>query len=218
VQQRGLGGFQASAHSQAHGPSRASSGCSALTAGSFRCWLLATPQPAKRWTRPKRGHVPIGRVPPRLCGQQTNWPVSSRDALRKARPWTGTAVANLKADDMSTLLLLLFFSMLPSGDNNSYCHLYSYCYMAESYYFDTVSCNFKKMRTHTDWMCCRSVMFPSGHMTSLASVHPGEGSSSVALLKVSSLFFSRERFFYFLIVIPDPMWGPGTGMSYVYRL
>jgi len=30
-------------------------------------------------------------------------------------------------------------------------------------------------------------MFPSGHMTSIASVHPGEGSSSVALLKVYSL-------------------------------
>jgi len=32
-------------------------------------------------------------------------------------------------------------------------------------------------------------------MTSIASVHPGEGSSSVALLKVSSTFFPRESFF-----------------------
>jgi len=39
------------------------------------------------------------------------------------------------------------------------------------------------------------VMIPSGHMTSVACVHPGEGSSSVALLKVSSLFFPTERVF-----------------------
>jgi len=32
------------------------------------------------------------------------------------------------------------------------------------------------------------IMIPSLHMASIASVHPGEGSSSVALLKVSSLF------------------------------
>jgi len=37
-------------------------------------------------------------------------------------------------------------------------------------------------------------VFPSGHMTSIVSVHPGEGSSSVALLKVSSLFSPCERF------------------------
>jgi len=42
-----------------------------------------------------------------------------------------------------------------------------------------------------------SVFFPSVHMASIASVHPGEGSSSVALLKVSSLFFPSEFFFYF---------------------
>jgi len=43
--------------------------------------------------------------------------------------------------------------------------------------------------------------------------------SSVALLKVSALYFPRESFFfYFLGVVPDPMGGPGTGMSYVYRL
>jgi len=32
------------------------------------------------------------------------------------------------------------------------------------------------------------IMIPSVHMTSIAPVHPGEGASSVALLKVSSLF------------------------------
>jgi len=36
---------------------------------------------------------------------------------------------------------------------------------------------------------CNFVMIHSGHMTSIAPVHPGEGSSSVALLNVSSLFF-----------------------------
>jgi len=41
---------------------------------------------------------------------------------------------------------------------------------------------------HIHCMClCNSVMLPSGHMTSLASAHPAEGSSSVALLEVSSL-------------------------------
>jgi len=38
-------------------------------------------------------------------------------------------------------------------------------------------------------------MIPSGHMTSIAPVHPGEGSSSVALLKGSSLFSPCESFF-----------------------
>jgi len=33
------------------------------------------------------------------------------------------------------------------------------------------------------------------HMTSIASVHPGAGSSSLALLKVSSLYFLRESLF-----------------------
>jgi len=41
---------------------------------------------------------------------------------------------------------------------------------------------------------CNSVH--SGHMTSIASVHPGEGSSSVALLKVFP-FFPQESFFLF---------------------
>jgi len=41
------------------------------------------------------------------------------------------------------------------------------------------------------------------------SVHPGEG-SSVALLKVSSLFFPLKGC---LAVFPDPMWGFGAGMS-----
>jgi len=50
-------------------------------------------------------------------------------------------------------------------------------------------------------------------MTSIDSVHPGEGSSSVALLKVSSLFSLWKDVFYFLGVVPDPMWGLGTGMS-----
>jgi len=38
-------------------------------------------------------------------------------------------------------------------------------------------------------------MIPSGHMTSIASAHPGEGSSSVAVLKVSSPYFPCESFF-----------------------
>jgi len=45
---------------------------------------------------------------------------------------------------------------------------------------------------HIQWMYCNSVMIPSGHMTCIAPVHPGEGSSSVALLKVSSLFSLRK--------------------------
>jgi len=43
----------------------------------------------------------------------------------------------------------------------------------------------------TDW----KVTLPSGHMTYDSIVHPGEGSSSVALLKVSSRFFHHESFF-----------------------
>jgi len=39
-------------------------------------------------------------------------------------------------------------------------------------------------------MFCASV-----HMASIAPVHPGEGSSSVALLKVFSFFFPREGLF-----------------------
>jgi len=46
-------------------------------------------------------------------------------------------------------------------------------------------------------MCCNSVVIPSGHMISIASVHPGEGSSSVALLKVSLPFIPRERINFF---------------------
>jgi len=41
-------------------------------------------------------------------------------------------------------------------------------------------------------LCCSCfnvcVMIPSGHMTSMTPVHPGDGSSSVALLKGSDLF------------------------------
>jgi len=66
---------------------------------------------------------------------------------------------------------------------------------------------------YVHWMCCNSVMIPSLHMTSLASVHPGEGSSSVALLNISSLFSLWKGFFYFLGVFPDLMCGPWTGMS-----
>jgi len=51
-----------------------------------------------------------------------------------------------------------------------------------------------------------------------SSVHPGERSSSVALLKGSSLFSLWKDFFYFLGVVPDPMWGQRSGMSYGYRL
>jgi len=48
---------------------------------------------------------------------------------------------------------------------------------------------------HTHWMfLCNSVMIPSGHMTSMSSIHPGEGSSSVALLKGSSLFSPWKLF------------------------
>jgi len=43
-----------------------------------------------------------------------------------------------------------------------------------------------------------------------SSVHLGEGSSSVALLKVSSLFAPVKGC---LGVVPDPMWGFGSGMS-----
>jgi len=50
---------------------------------------------------------------------------------------------------------------------------------------------------HTHWMCYNSVLIPSLHMPSFASVHPGEESSSVALLKVSSLFSLWKSFFYF---------------------
>jgi len=52
-----------------------------------------------------------------------------------------------------------------------------------------------------------AVMIPSGHMTSIASVHPGEGSSSV------TLFSLWKGFFYFGGVVPDPMWGQRSGMS-----
>jgi len=45
--------------------------------------------------------------------------------------------------------------------------------------------------------CVLTLKIPSVHMTYIASVHPGEGSSSVALLKVSSLFFSVKGFFLF---------------------
>jgi len=45
------------------------------------------------------------------------------------------------------------------------------------------------------WMClCNSVLLPAVHMPSIASVHPGEGSSS------------------------DLMWGQRSAISYVYRL
>jgi len=71
---------------------------------------------------------------------------------------------------------------------------------------------------HTHCTCCNSVMIPSGYMTSIAPVHPGEGSSSVALLKVSSLFSQWMFFLYLLGVFPDPKWDSGSGMTYVYRL
>jgi len=61
--------------------------------------------------------------------------------------------------------------------------------------------------------CILTLVCPSVHITSIASVHPGEGSSSIALLKVSSIFSLWKFFFYFLGVFPDPMWGFGTGMS-----
>jgi len=48
---------------------------------------------------------------------------------------------------------------------------------------------------HIHWMCWNSVH--SGHMTSIASVHPGEGSSSVALLEGSSLVSLWKGSFYF---------------------
>jgi len=51
----------------------------------------------------------------------------------------------------------------------------------------------------------RPLVIPSVHMKSIASVRPGEGSSSVALLKVSSLFFPVKGFLLFLGVFPDPM-------------
>jgi len=58
---------------------------------------------------------------------------------------------------------------------------------------------------HSHWISLYNcVMIPSVHMTSLAYVHPGEGSSSVALLKVSSLF-PLKGFFFFWEVFPDPM-------------
>jgi len=61
---------------------------------------------------------------------------------------------------------------------------------------------------HIHWMCCNSVIIPSLHMSSIASVHPEEGSSSVALLKVYSLFFPVKVFFsvsweFFLIRCED---------------
>jgi len=53
---------------------------------------------------------------------------------------------------------------------------------------------------HTHLIClCNSVMFPSVHMTYIAFVHQGEGSSSVALLKVSSLSFTVKGFFLFVV-------------------
>jgi len=55
-----------------------------------------------------------------------------------------------------------------------------------------------------------TLICPSGHMTSITPVHPGEGSSSVALLKGSSLFFPVKGC---LGVVPDPMWGQRSGMS-----
>jgi len=72
---------------------------------------------------------------------------------------------------------------------------------------------------HTRWMCCNSVMLSSGHMTSIASVHPGRGILLCCSPEgFSSLFSPWKGFFYFLGVFPDPMWGLGTGMSYRYRL
>jgi len=46
------------------------------------------------------------------------------------------------------------------------------------------------------------IMIHSVHITSITPVHPEEGSSSVALLKVSSLFFPMK---VFLGVFPDPI-------------
>jgi len=46
--------------------------------------------------------------------------------------------------------------------------------------------------------CVVTVKIPSGHMTYFSSFHPGEGYSSVALLKVFSLFFPVKGFFLFL--------------------
>jgi len=65
---------------------------------------------------------------------------------------------------------------------------------------------------HTHWMCCNSVMIHSGHMTSIVfSIL--ERDPPLALLKGSSLFFPWKGFFYFLGVVPDPMWGQRSGMS-----
>jgi len=55
-----------------------------------------------------------------------------------------------------------------------------------------------------------SIPGPSGHMTSVASVRAGEGSSSVASGEV---YFS-----VFLGVFHDAMRGQRSGMSYVDRL
>jgi len=70
---------------------------------------------------------------------------------------------------------------------------------------------------HNHWMCCNSVIIPSVHMTYFASVHPGEGSSSVTLLKVYYLFSLWEGYFYFLGVFSDPKWGQSSGMSSVLK-
>jgi len=43
-------------------------------------------------------------------------------------------------------------------------------------------------------LCFNLCMIPSVHITSITPVHPGEGSSSVAHLKVSSLFLSEGLF------------------------
>jgi len=50
-------------------------------------------------------------------------------------------------------------------------------------------------------MClCKSIMIPSVHMSSIASVHPGRGILLCSLFSSESFFF-----FYFLGVFPDPM-------------
>jgi len=47
---------------------------------------------------------------------------------------------------------------------------------------------------HTHWMCYNSVTLHSVHMTSIVLSIRGEGSSSVALPKVSSIFFISREF------------------------
>jgi len=62
---------------------------------------------------------------------------------------------------------------------------------------------------HIHWMCFNSNVSFWSHGI-YYSVHTGEGSSSVALLKVSSIFFLVKGY---LGVFPDPMWGQRSGMS-----